>query len=121
MLRVKAVGVAAAATVPEGRACIDVFVKEPQLDIIATLETSVGLQLTRGCKQNTHTFTTTQQQGGGAPPTRARRFIWTRRENNMQADHVPIVPEVTKQAERSTLAELGGNSRQLRLIPAANG
>lgn len=56
MLGVKAVGVAAAATIPEGGACIDVFVKEPQLDIIATLETSVGLQLTQGCKQNTHIY-----------------------------------------------------------------
>lgn len=51
MLGVKAVGVAAAATIPEGGACIDVFVKEPQLDIIATLETSV--QLTRRA-EHTH-------------------------------------------------------------------
>lgn len=53
MLREKAVGVAAAATVPEGRACIHVFVKEPHLDIIAALGTSVDLQLARGCKQKT--------------------------------------------------------------------
>lgn len=56
MLRAKAVGVAATATIPEGRACIDVFVKEPELDIIPTLDTSINLQLTLGCKQNTHVY-----------------------------------------------------------------
>lgn len=75
MLRVKAVGVAAAAAVPEGRACIDVFVKEPQLDIIATLGTSVGLQLTRGCKQNTHIYhhtTAGRRQSSANRSTRIR-------------------------------------------------
>lgn len=48
ILCVKAVGVTAATTVPEGRACTDVFVKEPRLDIVGTLDTSVSLQLTLG-------------------------------------------------------------------------
>lgn len=52
ILRVKAIRVAAAAAIPEGRACTDVFVKEPQLDIVATPETSISLQLTLGCNQN---------------------------------------------------------------------
>lgn len=56
ILRVKAVGVAAAAAIPEGRACTDVFVKEPQVDIVVTLGTSISLQLTLGCKQNTHIY-----------------------------------------------------------------
>lgn len=54
ILRVKAVGVAAAAAKPEGGACTDVFVKEPRLDIVATIGTSISRQLTLGCKQNTH-------------------------------------------------------------------
>lgn len=70
MLRVKAVGVPAAAAEPEGRACIDGVVKEPQLDVIATLGTSINLQLTLGCKQNTHIYT----------PSGAR----------MHPDHVPV-------------------------------
>lgn len=48
VFRVKAVGVAAATAIPEGRACTDVFVKEPHLDIVLTLDTSISLQLTLG-------------------------------------------------------------------------
>lgn len=48
ILCVKAVGVTAATTVPEGRACTDVFVKEPRLDIVGTVGTSVSLELTLG-------------------------------------------------------------------------
>lgn len=48
IFRFKAVGVTAAAAIPEGRACTDVFVKEPQLDIVLTLETSIRIQLTPG-------------------------------------------------------------------------
>lgn len=60
ILHVKAVGVAAAAAIPEGRACTDVFVKEPQLDKVVTLGTSISLQLTLGCKQNTHIYNKVQ-------------------------------------------------------------
>lgn len=48
VFRVKAVCVAAATAIPEGRACTDVFVKEPHLDIVLTLDTSISLQLTLG-------------------------------------------------------------------------
>lgn len=48
MFRVKAVGVAATTAIPEGRACTDVFVKEPHLDIVATLDASISLQPTPG-------------------------------------------------------------------------
>lgn len=54
ILRVKAVGVAAAAAKPEEGACTGVFVKEPHLDIVATIGASVSRQPTLGCKQNTH-------------------------------------------------------------------
>ena len=45
---VKAVGVTAATAVPEGRACTDDFVKEPRLDIVPTLDTSITMQQTLG-------------------------------------------------------------------------
>lgn len=58
VFRVKAVGVAATAAVPEGRACTDGSVKEPLLDIICTLDTSIIIKLTPGCKHNTHIYYT---------------------------------------------------------------
>jgi len=48
MFRVKAVGVSAAPAIPEGSACTDVFVKEPDLDIVGTHGTSIRIQLTPG-------------------------------------------------------------------------
>lgn len=79
---------------------------------MATLGTSVGLQLTQGCNR-THTVTTAEQQAA-------------LRENNMQSDDVPVIPEVTKQAERSRLVKLRGNKNNYRRrlefgFPAASG
>lgn len=50
MFRIKAVGVAAATAVPEGRACTDEFVKEPHLDKVGTLDARVRIQLTAGAE-----------------------------------------------------------------------
>lgn len=52
MLGGKAVGVAVAATEPEGRACSCSRVKEPHLDKVPAPSTRISLQLTPGCKQN---------------------------------------------------------------------
>lgn len=48
IFRFKAVGVAAATAKPEWRACTDVCVKEPGLDIVVTLDTRVRPQQTLG-------------------------------------------------------------------------
>lgn len=47
-LSVKAVGVTAAAAKPEGRTCIDGYVKEPHLDKVLTRDASICSQLTLG-------------------------------------------------------------------------
>lgn len=48
IFRFKAVAVTATAAEPEGRTCTEVFVKEPKLNIVITLETGINIQLTPG-------------------------------------------------------------------------